>query len=98
MSILTRDELMLKLKDRFGEAEDEDSLSFIEDIADTYDALSNNEDKAKLEEMTGKYNDLQRKYRERFFQTEEVIEDNEPAGGDPDPDPLHFEDLFEEEE
>ena len=97
MAILTRDELMLRLKDRFGTSEDAEDIGFIEDISDTYDSLANNEDKKNLEEMTVKYNELQAKYRDRFFQTPEVV-DNEPADKDPDPEPLHYEDLFIEEE
>lgn len=98
MAILTRAELMSKLQERFGEATDEESLAFIEDVTDTYDAMANKEDAEKLAEMTGKYEDLQRKYRERFFQQEEVVEDNEPADPEPDPEPLRYEDLFTEEE
>ena len=98
MAILTRDELMLRLKDRFGTSEDAEDIGFIEDISDTYDSLANNEDKKNLEEMTVKYNELQAKYRDRFFQTSEVVVDNEPADKDPDPEPLHYEDLFIEEE
>lgn len=98
MAILTRAELMSKLKERFGEATDEESLAFIEDVTDTYDSMANKEYAEKLAEMTGKYNELERKYRERFFQQEEVVEDNEPANPEPDPEPLRYEDLFTEEE
>lgn len=103
--ILTREELMSRLKDRFGEETDEASLGFIEDITDTYDDLQmkadTKEDAAKLEEMTAKYNDLQKKYRERFFSPEApvesgddttIIEDDEEVVTEK----LHFEDLFEE--
>lgn len=103
--ILTREELMSRLKDRFGEETDEESLGFIEDITDTYDDLQTKADtKADaeaLEEMTAKYNDLQRKYRERFFSPEmpvesgddtTIIEDSEEVVTEK----LHFEDLFEE--
>ena len=104
--ILTREELMSRLKDRFGEETDEESLGFIEDIADTYDDLQTKADTSKdaeaLEEMTNKYNDLQRKYRERFFSPEmpvekgddtTIIEDDEEVVVT---EKLHFEDLFEE--
>ena len=103
--ILTREELMSRLKDRFGEETDEASLGFIEDITDTYDDLTvraeAKEDRSELEEMTAKYNELQRKYRERFFSPEAEVEkgDDETIIEDSEEvvtEKLHFEDLFEE--
>lgn len=103
--ILTREELMSRLKDRFGEETDEESLGFIEDITDTFDDLQTKADtKADaeaLEEMTAKYNDLQRKYRERFFSPEMTVESGDDTAIIEDSEEvvtekLHFEDLFEE--
>lgn len=97
MAILTREDLMAKLKERFGEDTDDASLSFIEDVTDTYDDLAKNSNVTALNEMTEKYNELQSKYRERFFSggSADDSEDDEPEQGNQKP-KLRFEDLFTE--
>ena len=99
MAILNRDELMAKLKERFGEETDDASLSFIEDVTDTYDDLASKSNVTALNEMTEKYNELQGKYRERFFSGSEDFNNDDSFEQHEEPKPkLRFEDLFTEVE
>ena len=43
MAVLNRNDLTERLKARFGESENEDDISFMEDITDTFDSLESKE-------------------------------------------------------
>lgn len=97
MAVLTKDELTKRMADRFGETEDENDISFMEDITDTFDDLQNNANVTQLKELQDKYNSLQKKYRDRFFNTggvESEPEDLLETTPDPEPTILKFDDLF----
>lgn len=99
MAILNRDDLMAKLKEHFGEDTDDASLSFIEDVTDTYDDLASKSNVTALSEMTQKYDDLQKKYRERFFSGGDDYSNEDDHEQHEEPRPkLRFEDLFTEVE
>lgn len=100
MAIKTKDDLLSELKDRFGEDDSDDTISFIEDISDTYDDLS--EQVSKSGEWKDKYeqNDKEwrQKYKERFFSP---TPNDGDTGIDPPTEPqtepkkpMTFEDLF----
>lgn len=93
MSILSKEELQKRLKEKFGDSTDDNDLSFIEDITDTYDSLSNDSVAQELETMKQKYSDLHQKYRDRFFNKGAEVDD-EPEVEKPKV--LRFEDLFKE--
>lgn len=92
MAIRTRDELITAVNAIIGETPNDEGLSLLEDISDTFATTDDNEDwKAKYEENDAEW---RRRYKERFEGTpvlenkQEEIETNEP---------LHFEDLFKKE-
>lgn len=99
MSVLTREELMSQVKSHFGEATDDASLKFIEDISDTITDLEtkangDGEDwKAKYEENDKNWRE---KYRERFFSSSKEDDDNGDDGDDNDnhETPKTFDELF----
>lgn len=96
MAVLTRDELTKRMSELFGETEDENDISFMEDITDTYDSLNNDETSNQLKELQDKYSALQKRYRDRFFNTgsnDNGEDDFEPTP-DPEPKVLKFDDLF----
>ena len=93
----TKEELMSKLKERFGEAPTDDDISFLEDVSDTMNALENKPISGQ-EDWEKKYHEndeaWRKKYTERFYS-------GSPSGSEPDPSPandppkrLNFEDLF----
>ena len=70
MAVLDRDAFFERVKERIGDATDDETLAFVEDITDTYNdmvarAKGDGVDwRAKYEESE---NTWRRKYRERFF-------------------------------
>lgn len=95
--VRTVDEIMEALRLRVGDAADDDTLAFIEDVSDTLGDLS--EKAASENEWQQKYVENDRawreKYRDRFF---EGYTPDEPAPGPEEPqDILTFEELFKEE-
>lgn len=76
MSVLDRDTFLARVRDRIGEATDDDSISFLEDMTDTYESLTANgqEDwKAKYEENDKQWRE---RYRNRFMDKVEDIKDD----------------------
>ena len=94
MAVRTREEILESIRTRVGEATDDDTIAFIEDVADTFTDL---ETRAKGDgtDWKKKYKDndesWRKKYAERFFSKEP-----EP-NPEPEPEPIKtFEDLFKE--
>ena len=89
MAILTKAELLAKLKERTSEDTGDDTLKFIEDVTDT---LNDFESKAK--DTT----DWEKKYKERFFTTP-IQEDEQDIPNEEEPklEKLTYENLFKEE-
>lgn len=98
MAVKSRDEILESIRARVGEQNDDETISFLEDVSDT---LTDLETKAKGdgEDWKTKYeeNDAswRKRYTERFFSSDP----NTDPDPDPDPDPkpnkpTKFEDLF----
>ena len=70
MAILSKEEYFAKLHERLGEDTSDESISFLEDMTDTYNDMENraNGDGTNWEQ---KYHDLdeswKKRYRHRFF-------------------------------
>lgn len=106
LAVLTREDFIARVKDRIGEATDDDSFSFMEDMTDTYESLTANgaeEWRTKYEEMEKKYNDndadWRRRYKERFFDKVEdikkdVIDDQKEEGSGAKASDISIDDLF----
>lgn len=96
--ILTRDEFKVRLQERFGESENEDDIRLLEDLTDTFENFDVDGPAAELAEMKEKYSALQKKYRDRFFETGSA---DEPDLTDPEPEEpvkaYRFDELFEKE-
>lgn len=99
MAVRTREEILESIRTRVGEATDDDTISFIEDVTDT---LADLETKANGdgEDWENKYREndesWRKKYTERFF-SKEPEPDPEPDP-DPKPEPIKtFADLFKED-
>ena len=98
---LTREEFLERIKTVVGDDTSEESLSVIEDFTDTYNHLeelsTGQEDwKTKYEENDKGWRE---KYRDRFFNNDDVSNDNLDEDDDVDEDePLSYDDLFEERE
>lgn len=97
MAVLTRDELTNMLADRFADTEDENDIAFMENITDTFDDLQTNANATQLRELQDRYSALQKKYRDRFFNSSGSDSDDEDLvkpTSDPEPKIMKFDDLF----
>lgn len=91
MAVRTRDELITAVNAIIGETPDDNGLSLLEDISDTFAIHNDTEDwKTKYEENDAEW---RRRYRERFEGKEVVVEEKED---DAPKEKTKFEELFEE--
>lgn len=96
MAKLSKDEFIEKLKAYTGDRTDDETLSLIEDASDSYtDAPADDS-----EDWHAKYDDLAKKYKDRFTEKIEVKDDPEPKEEkeDDEKDDISVDDLFEEED
>ena len=96
--ILSKDELLNKVKERMGEDLTDESLSFVEDVTDTVNHLEKNSG----EDWEQKYNDLdsswRKKYTERFFTDPEEIKNAQENNVKRDSERRTYATLFTERE
>lgn len=98
MSVLSREELMSRINDMIGESDDDNTLSFIEDVTDTLTDLENKANgdgtdwKEKYEQNDAEW---RKKYKERFFNS--GTEPEPKPEPEPEPEPVTYEELFEED-
>lgn len=103
MAVLSKEDLFNKIKERIGDATDEETLSFVEDVTDTFNDLETKATgdgtdwKAKYDELDESW---KKKYRDRFFSGETSAEVKEEQEEDvkSDGEKKEFKDLFEERE
>ena len=102
MAKLTKEELIAKI-DATG-LSDEEKISFMEDISDSFEPTDNSElenAKAELEAKTKEYDELLAKYKERFLSNEDVkVEVDEEEKVEPEMEEKEYvdvKDIFTEE-
>lgn len=104
MSVRKIEEILDAVKTRIGDATDDETISFIEDISDTlndYDTRvkENGDWKTKYDELDKNWRE---RYRDRFFNQErkedEKAKEFEEMGKEANESPKTFEDLFSVEE
>lgn len=87
---LSKEELLAKVKGYIGERTDDESISLIEDITDSFEESTDNSE--EIDRLKSENEDLRRKYIERF-----TVSDSEEAGNEP-VEMNSYDDLFKEEE
>lgn len=99
MAVLNREAFFEALQDRVGTDTSEDSIKFIEDMTDTFNAL---EEKANGDgvDWEAKYHELneswKKKYARRFFSgTSSHVFEDDPTTTDPTASTIIIDDLFE---
>lgn len=89
MSVKSIDEILNAVKERIGDDTSDSAISFVEDISDTLNSLSEQENwKQKYEQNDSEW---RKKYRDRFLSGESSSDDND--SGDEN-EPLTYEKLF----
>lgn len=93
MAVKTKEEILELVKTRIGDDSSEEALSFIEDITDT---LTDREKQiSESGEWKNKYDDLSKKYKERFFEGDKTPPSNQDDDDDEGQKKItRFEDLF----
>lgn len=72
MAILSKEEYFKKLHERIGTASDDESISFVEDMSDTYNEMERRASDKSGENWKQKYDELDASWRARYmhrFQT-----------------------------
>lgn len=87
---LGKEELLTKVKSYIGERTDDESISLIEDITDSFEESTDNSE--EIDRLKSENEDLRRKYIERF-----TVSDLESTGEEP-VEMNSYDDLFKEEE
>lgn len=91
MAVRTRDELITAVNTIIGETPNDNGLSLLEDISDTFASYDDTEDwKTKYEENDAEW---RKRYKERFEGKKVVVEESED---DNKKEKTKFEELFEE--
>ncbi len=89
MSVKSIDEILNAVKERIGDDTSDSAISFVEDISDTLNSLSEQENwKQKYEQNDSEW---RKKYRDRFLSGESSSDDDD--SGDEN-EPLTYEKLF----
>lgn len=97
MAVLTKEDFFSRLNSAFGTDTSDETISFIEDMSDTYNDL---EQKASNsgDNWEQKYHDLdeawKKKYRSRFFSSPSQNYTPENGGDDNKAKTIQIEDLF----
>lgn len=100
MSVKSKTEILDAIKEKFGDDTSDSTLSFLEDVSDTFkDLESKSSDstnwKAKYEENDKAW---RQKYHDRFFSSDDdKNDDNDDNESDEDEAPKTFDDLFKTE-
>lgn len=101
MAKLSKEELIAKVD--ASSLSEEEKISFMEDITDSFEVADNSEleaAKAELEVKTKEYDDLVEKYKARFLSNEEVKEVKEEVEVEPEMEEKEYvdvTDIFTEE-
>ena len=99
MAVLNREQFFDRLNEMFAERTDDDAISFIEDMTDTYNALEASGSTVDWEEKYKKLDESwKEKYKRRFFSGVSIINNNNVDDEDEKTEEnITFEDLFSEE-
>lgn len=101
MAIRSKEEILEAVKGRIGDATDDETIAFLEDITDTFSDYESRAQgdgvdwKSKYEENDKEW---RQKYTDRFFSTEPKTEEPPTPKEDEEDKPMTFDDLFKEED
>ena len=102
MAILDRDNFFKRIRERLGEDDSEEALSYLEDMTDTWEDMERRASREGEENWEEKYNNLdaewRKRYRDRFFNTPEGAKEDQEEDVKDDGKARSFETLFEERE
>lgn len=108
MAVLGKEDFFKRIREQIGDDTSDESIAFIEDVTDTYNALEQSSKdetdwKSKYEELDESW---KKRYRDRFFDgngdnpetTPDKAMNKQKENVEADGEKRDFEDLFEERE
>ena len=108
MAVLGKEDFFKRIREQIGDDTSDESIAFIEDVTDTYNALEQSSKdetdwKSKYEELDESW---KKRYRDRFFDgngdrpetTPDKAMNKQKENVEDDGEKRDFEDLFEERE
>ena len=108
MAVLGKEDFFKRIREHIGDDTSDESIAFIEDVTDTYNALEQSSKdetdwKSKYEELDENW---KKRYRDRFFEgnddepetTPRTAMNKQKENVEADGEKRDFEDLFEERE
>lgn len=102
MAVLDRDTFFNRIRERLGEDNSEEALSYLEDMTDTWEDWEHRANREGEENWEEKYNNLdaewRKRYRDRFFNTPVGAKVGQEGNIKDDGKVRSFETLFEERE
>lgn len=95
MAKLTKDELIAKINDKLVD-NSELAVELMEDVTDSFETIDTSEYEKQIEEEKAKYEELLKRYKDRFV-SGEVIEEEEQVEvkDDKDAEVIDVKDIFE---
>ena len=94
MAYNSKEEFMGAVQRVVGERDDDEALSFMDEMSDTYDSMTNNQGEDWEQRYKDNDAEWRKRYRERFLSKPEIEEDFEEVAENKI---TTFEDLFESE-
>ena len=103
MSILNREDFFNRVREHIGDDSSDASISFLEDMTDTYNDMESRANSADSEDWKKKYEELdeswKKKYKHRFFSGDNRTNPNSGDSGSDeedsyDPESITMNDLF----
>ena len=99
MSVKSKTEILDAIKEKFGDDTSDSTLSFLEDVSDTFDDLESKSNdstdwKSKYEENDKAW---RQKYHDRFFSSDDDKNDDKNEDYDEGEAPKTFDELFKTE-
>lgn len=90
---LSKEDFLKELKDYTGDRTDDETLKIVEDASDSW-----SETEEDPEDWKGKYEDLAKKYKDRFSETVVKEEPDEKDDEEEKKEKINIDDLFKEED
>lgn len=97
MAVVSKEDLLRRFGEIVGDRNDEEVISFMEDISDT--VVEHPDPTPETDEYKDKYEDLLRRFKARFYgdEREEVKEKRETVKNDGEEREVTEEDIFKED-
>lgn len=99
--VLNREDFLKRIKEKIGDDTSDESISFVEDMTDTFDSFSTKETEYWKKKYEENDRDWREKYTKRFFSTETTPEEAMKEQDEDiknDSDVKTFDELFYESE